>query len=93
MAQLERAKESNKAQLEKVLYTAKTHTAGGRSGAVYRYDGYFLQASFSVSLPGVEREVAQALLEAADQSCPYAHFWKRVTTWLGIPAPFARQKT
>jgi lipoyl-dependent peroxiredoxin len=35
-------------------------------------DGHFLQARLNVSLPGVEREVAQALAEAAHQTCPYS---------------------
>jgi osmotically inducible protein OsmC len=35
-------------------------------------DGYFLQARFDVSLPGLEREVAQSLLDAAHQTCPYS---------------------
>jgi osmotically inducible protein OsmC len=35
-------------------------------------DGHFLQARLNVSLPGVEREVAQALVEAAHQTCPYS---------------------
>ena len=35
-------------------------------------DGYFLQARLNVSLPGLEREVAQALAEAAHQTCPYS---------------------
>jgi lipoyl-dependent peroxiredoxin len=35
-------------------------------------DGYFLQARFNVSLPGLERDVAQAVLEAAHQTCPYS---------------------
>jgi Ohr subfamily peroxiredoxin len=34
--------------------------------------GYFLQARLNVSLPGVEREVAQALVDAAHQTCPYS---------------------
>jgi lipoyl-dependent peroxiredoxin len=34
--------------------------------------GYFLQARLSVSLPGVEREVAQTLVDAAHQTCPYS---------------------
>ena len=123
-------------QLEKVLYTAKTHTTGGRENGVSRSsdgrldiklstpgtvrigtnpeqlfaagwsacfeaamglvarkrkialsadlaidaevdlrltDGaYFLQARLSVSLPGVEREVAQALVDEAQQICPYS---------------------
>jgi lipoyl-dependent peroxiredoxin len=34
--------------------------------------GYFLQARLNVSLPGVEREVAQTLVDAAHQTCPYS---------------------
>jgi osmotically inducible protein OsmC len=33
---------------------------------------YSLQARFNVSLPGLERDVAQALVEAAHQICPYS---------------------
>jgi len=33
---------------------------------------HFLQARFSVSLPGVEREVAQALVDEAHQTCVYS---------------------
>lgn len=33
---------------------------------------YFLQARFNVSLPGLEQEVAQALVNAAHQTCPYS---------------------
>jgi lipoyl-dependent peroxiredoxin len=35
-------------------------------------DGYFVRARLNVSLPGVEREVAQALVDEAQQICPYA---------------------
>ena len=35
-------------------------------------DGYFLQARLNVSLPGLDREVAQPVLEAAHQLCPYS---------------------
>jgi len=122
-------------QLEKVLYTGKTHTTGGRDGASRSSDGrldlklstpgtagsgtnpeqlfaagwsacfegamklaaqqmkttlpaglaidaevdlcvaggaYFLQARLNISLPGVERGVAQALTDAAHQTCPYS---------------------
>jgi osmotically inducible protein OsmC len=122
-------------QIDKVLYTAKTHTTGGRDGASRSSDGrldiklsspgsagvgtnpeqlfaagwsacfegamglaarkmkvvvpdntaidaeldlvlldgaYFLQARLNVSLPGLEREVAQALVDAAHQTCPYS---------------------
>ncbi|QJW97292.1 organic hydroperoxide resistance protein [Frigoriglobus tundricola] len=121
--------------IEKVLYTAKTHTTGGRDGASRSSDGrldvklaspgtsgsgtnpeqlfaagwsacfmsaiglaavqrtvslpadraidaevdlgtndggYLLRARLNVSLPGLDREVAQALLDAAHQLCPYS---------------------
>ncbi|WP_201315334.1 organic hydroperoxide resistance protein [Dyella sp. EPa41] len=34
--------------------------------------GYFLQARLTVALPGLDREVAQSLIEAAHQTCPYS---------------------
>jgi Ohr subfamily peroxiredoxin len=123
-------------KLEKVLYTAKAHTTGGREGGSSRTDdgrldikvsppgtagagtnpeqlfaagwstcflsaikiaaaqkkvalsdvaidaevdlgtahgGYALAARLNVSLPGVEREVAQALVDKAHQLCPYSN--------------------
>jgi Ohr subfamily peroxiredoxin len=33
---------------------------------------YFLQARLNISLPGIERETAQALADAAHQTCPYS---------------------
>jgi lipoyl-dependent peroxiredoxin len=33
---------------------------------------YFLQARLNISLPGLDREVAQALTDAAHQTCPYS---------------------
>ena len=33
---------------------------------------YSLQACLNVSLPGLEREVPQALVDAGDQTCPYS---------------------
>ncbi|MGF6573819.1 peroxiredoxin, Ohr subfamily [Paraburkholderia fungorum] len=122
-------------QAEKVLYTGKTHTTGGRDGTARSSDGrldvklsspgsaapgtnpeqmlaagwsacfigamglaaqklkvalpketavdaeidlvtadgaYFLQARLNVSVPGVDSEVAQALVDAAHQTCPYS---------------------
>ena len=122
-------------KIDKVLYTARTHTTGGREGASKSSDGrlditlsspgstgagtnpeqlfaagwsacfegamglaarkmkitfpadlaidaevdlclaegaYFLQARLNVSLPGLERDVAQAVVDAADQTCPYS---------------------
>ncbi len=122
-------------QLDKVLYTAKTHTTGGRDGASRSSDGrlevklstpgtagvgtnpeqlfaagwsacfegamglaarklkvalpadtaidaevdlgltngeYLLRARLNVSLPGLGRETAQAIVDAAHQTCPYS---------------------
>jgi lipoyl-dependent peroxiredoxin len=39
----------------------------GRTG-----DAYFLQARLNVSLPGLKRNAAQALVDAAHQTCPYS---------------------
>jgi Ohr subfamily peroxiredoxin len=33
---------------------------------------YFLQARLNVSVPGVAREVAEAIVHAADEMCPYS---------------------
>lgn len=33
---------------------------------------YFLRARLNLSLPGVERDVAQAVVSAAHQTCPYS---------------------
>ena len=35
-------------------------------------EGYFLQARLAVSLPGVDRSVAQDLIDTAHQICPYS---------------------
>lgn len=122
-------------KFEKVLYTGKTHTTGGRDGSSHSSDGrldvklsspgssgngtnpeqlfaagwsacfigamglaagqmkvalpadlavdaevdlgmtgsgYFLQARLNVRLPGVDREVAQTIVDTAHQTCPYS---------------------
>ncbi|SFD97889.1 peroxiredoxin, Ohr subfamily [Chitinophaga sp. CF118] len=124
-----------KAVIEKVLYTGKTHTTGGREGTSKSDDGkldillsspgtngigtnpeqlfaagwsacfigalglaakgfglalpketfvdaevdlgttqgaYFLQARLYVSLPGIEKHLAQDLINLAHQTCPYS---------------------
>ena len=33
---------------------------------------YFLQARLNVSLPGLDRDVAQQLIDYAHQTCPYS---------------------
>jgi osmotically inducible protein OsmC len=35
-------------------------------------DGYFLEARLDVSVPGLPRDVAQALIDTAHQTCPYS---------------------
>lgn len=35
-------------------------------------DGFFLRARLNVSVPGVDRAVAQRVVEAAHQICPYS---------------------
>jgi lipoyl-dependent peroxiredoxin len=35
-------------------------------------DGYFLSARLNVSVPGVDRAIAQALVDEARQMCPYS---------------------
>jgi osmotically inducible protein OsmC len=35
-------------------------------------EGYSLQVRFNVSVPGVPRDVAQALIDSAHQTCPYS---------------------
>ena len=34
--------------------------------------GYLLRARLNISLPGLDREVAQGLVDAAHQVCPYS---------------------
>jgi Ohr subfamily peroxiredoxin len=122
-------------KIDKVLYTGRTHTTGGRDGLARSSDGrldiklsppggpgtgtnpeqlfaagwsacfigamgraasemkvalpadravdaevdlgttdgaFFLQARLTITLPGLDREVAQAVVEAAHQLCPYS---------------------
>ncbi|WP_373375946.1 organic hydroperoxide resistance protein [Cupriavidus nantongensis] len=35
-------------------------------------DAYLLQARLNVSIPGIERELAQGLVDTAHQTCPYS---------------------
>ena len=35
-------------------------------------EGYFLKARLNVSLPGLERQVAQSIVDLAHQTCPYS---------------------
>jgi lipoyl-dependent peroxiredoxin len=92
--------------LEKVQYTARIHTTGGRDGAAHSDDGrlavklsapgtsgtgtnpeQLFAAGWSAcfigaitsselgstsALPGLEHEIAQSLVDAAHQTCPYS---------------------
>jgi organic hydroperoxide reductase OsmC/OhrA len=35
-------------------------------------DSYFLRARLNISLPGIEPEIAKALIDGAHQTCPYS---------------------
>ncbi len=35
-------------------------------------EGYFLQARLNVSLPGLDKELAQKLVDYAEETCPYS---------------------
>jgi len=35
-------------------------------------DGYFLKARLNATMPGVDREVAQSILEGTEKICPYS---------------------
>ncbi len=35
-------------------------------------DGYFLRARLNVSLPGLDRDVGEAILKEASKTCPYS---------------------
>jgi osmotically inducible protein OsmC len=35
-------------------------------------DGYFLSAQLKVSLPGIDRDIARALIDEAQENCPYS---------------------
>lgn len=52
----------------KVLYTAQTHTTGNRENGA----SFLLQARLNIHLPGLDREVALSLVEAAQSICPYS---------------------
>src|SRR5215218_834827 len=34
-------------------------------------DGYSLQARLNISLPGLDRDIAQSLVKAGEETCPY----------------------
>lgn len=47
-------------------------------------DGYSLAARLNVSLPGLPRDVAQALVDAAHQTCPYSKALRQIPVTLNV---------
>ena len=57
----------------KMKVTLPADTAVDAEVDLCNVDGaYFLQARLIVSLPGLERDVAQAIVDGAHQTCPYS---------------------
>ena len=57
----------------KMKITLPAETAIDAEVDLCNADGaYFLKARLNVNVPGVDREVAQALVDAANQTCPYS---------------------
>ena len=59
------------ARAQKIALPADTRVSA-EIDLVQGNDGYALQARLNVSLPGLDREVAQSLIDAAHQTCPYS---------------------
>jgi len=59
------------ARANKIVLTADT-SVSAEVDLVQGSDGYALQARLNVSLPGIDRDVAQQLIDAAHQTCPYS---------------------
>ena len=52
-------------------------------------DEYFLRARLNVSLPGLDRELARAILDAAHRICPYS---KATRGNIDVPSPSSRRR-
>ncbi len=48
------------------------HAVDAEVDLVLNGDSYRLQARLNVSLPGVDRHIAQAIIDGADATCPYS---------------------
>jgi len=59
------------ARANKIVLPADT-SVSAEVDLVQGGDGYALQARLNVSLPGIDRDVAQQLIDAAHQTCPYS---------------------
>lgn len=59
------------ARARKIAVPAETSVAA-EVDLLQSEGGFFLQARLVVSLPGLDRDVAQALVSAAHQTCPYS---------------------
>lgn len=85
MPQPEQARESSIAHLEKVLYTAKTHTTGGREGGSSRTDDGHLDVH--ISLPGQGTGTNPEQLFAAGWSTCFLSAIKHVAAKKKIAVP------
>jgi len=45
---------------------------------------YFLQARLNVSLPGLDRETARAVVDTAHQTCPYSKLTRNIEVELNL---------
>jgi osmotically inducible protein OsmC len=64
--------ERNLAKETNQMETTKTSAIDAEVDPCSGDGGFFLQARLNVSLPGVEHEVDQTLVDAAHQMCPYS---------------------
>ena len=59
--------------LDKVLYTARSHTTGGRDGGAARTDDGRLDVKFSSPGTSGTGTNPEQLVQAAHQVCPYSN--------------------
>lgn len=55
----------------KVAFPAN-HSVDTEIDLILGEDGYSLKARLNISLPGLDRETAQKMIESAQQTCPYS---------------------
>ena len=62
----------NRAAQEKKITLPKDAAVDAEVDLNLADDGFFLKARLNVSLPGLDHDVAQSIVEAAHQICPYS---------------------
>ena len=48
------------------------HSAGARATVNNDPEGFFISVELEVTIPGADKETAQALADAAHEACPYS---------------------